>query len=940
MNYAKEILSGIAAFVMAVTYLGVASLLADIWSGRCMSELQLGYRRPADSTTVAERRYSVLERRVHNKNHSLTIKRMKVSNRLTRSKPRKELVKQRVFAYLRALLRIGQWYVWVDDSTQRIGRRNLEQVKAFLSEVRNRIDQDVRGSVGYGSEDGEGAEAWGSLGGYGKGPADLPEGDEDQAETTDKDWRRDRLRSLKDLERTLELLYSREFLQFYRDYYKTPQSSMIGVPTFLTDEDLENLRAARSLLQFMDEHGDLLQSHSISLDTIRAIISDIVALEEGQLVPSFIKAVAKPIPGRFPDGPEGISKTNDDKSVKLQLPESENLANGLESSLDSVAEPPSTPSRSEQSSEPTMPRSAARPEPREFQLQESPPAAEPPSATEPSWGGWPAPDRFLSRSKRAPEKAPLEKYSPYWRPLSRRPATERREAAKRLFRVGAKIRPPTKDDALESRILGKRAISRIPAGRHLDHARFARFIRTFPSEASGRATNRRPTWHRFTAMLEDYARRERERLEREREGSGRDRVWGLPPDVGIEGETAILKAIQENRRLAAEKERETWDKEQDRRVESWNLDAVVAEERSRKIFQHAAKRHLEERLRRGPAIPHLGEDDPYLRPPWDEPELSISAEKQREIDEVLYQRAQEKERIRLEKEREAKRLREEQERIERLNAEREREAQRREEAQRRSLGGLRKPKSTIIPPIEAEWMAKAKRTIAVGDNDVVCKDMFGTELTGATFKKLLPAGQWLNDEAINGCLRYVEKYINEKAGITDYNKQTPKCIAINSFFWSCFQGGANPAKIKRQLGNRQNRITPENFMDVDTILIPQCSGLHWTLAVIKPRDRIIAHIDSLSRPSRDVTSKLLEVVKIMLGDKYHEDDWTVFNYESPRQTNGYDCGVFTIANGVCFGLGVDPMMAYSPSQLNLMRARITGVFLNEGFKGHFSLDDV
>ncbi|KAK3316885.1 hypothetical protein B0H66DRAFT_535116 [Apodospora peruviana] len=40
-------------------------------------------------------------------------------------------------------------------------------------------------------------------------------------------------------------------------------------------------------------------------------------------------------------------------------------------------------------------------------------------------------------------------------------------------------------------------------------------------------------------------------------------------------------------------------------------------------------------------------------------------------------------------------------------------------------------------------------------------------------------------------------------------------------------------------------ITKDNFLSIDTILIPICSGCHWTLAVVHPNKGYIAHIDSM-----------------------------------------------------------------------------------------------
>ncbi len=134
-------------------------------------------------------------------------------------------------------------------------------------------------------------------------------------------------------------------------------------------------------------------------------------------------------------------------------------------------------------------------------------------------------------------------------------------------------------------------------------------------------------------------------------------------------------------------------------------------------------------------------------------------------------------------------------------------------------------------------------------------------------------------------------------------------------------------------------VTKENFLDIDTMLIPICRSSHWTLVVVRPTQHTIAHMDSLGEDGSGnplVADVVYRWVKGVLGNKWTED-WRVVNYKSPRQTNGWDCGVHTVTNAMFLALGLDPA-CYTAQQMVLQRDRIAATLLNGGFSGDFSLE--
>lgn len=338
----------------------------------------------------------------------------------------------------------------------------------------------------------------------------------------------------------------------------------------------------------------------------------------------------------------------------------------------------------------------------------------------------------------------------------------------------------------------------------------------------------------------------------------------------------------------------------------------------------------------------------------DEDDLAISTAKleQLQIDrqirqelEVGIQRELEEKRKREEEEalrEQERRLKEEIRRKEEERRRKEEERRREQEARRRkeaeefaALTGLRPPARPLITALSGDWEAKVANAARANPTAELVKTLEGQPLTRRDFEeKLLPPTAWLNDNVIIGSILHIADYVNTAKGATN---QEPKCAAFTSYFWPRLvsQGPNNCGRLLRRAGVRK-----ANFLDIDTVLIPICAHAHWTLAVIRPGRRTVAHIDSMQagRGDAEVKNRLLDLVRFILEDRFVEDEWRAVDYEAPLQTNGWDCGVFTITNAMCLALGLNPKHSYTERELTLQRRRVAAVLLNEGFKGEFSLD--
>lgn len=293
-------------------------------------------------------------------------------------------------------------------------------------------------------------------------------------------------------------------------------------------------------------------------------------------------------------------------------------------------------------------------------------------------------------------------------------------------------------------------------------------------------------------------------------------------------------------------------------------------------------------------------------------------EEQRRIEEEKRRKAEEERKRREEEVRiaELKRLREQDERI-------------------AQTGRLRQPHRQLIPELEDDWAQKVQATLRARSNAELAKTPEGIPLQRKDFETVVPQNQWLNDEIVNGTLSHLNNYINQSVGIKSTRVQTPKSQLLNSFMGkSLNEGRPITERMMRRLG-----VKKDNFLDIETLFIPICRGSHWTIVVIRPKHRQIYHLDSM-RPtgSQDLKNKALAFIREFLGSAFVENEWSIMSMATPQQNNADDCGMHTITNGICLGLGIDPMSAYNNGMIALQRQRVAAILLNEGFKGDFTLD--
>ena len=267
-----------------------------------------------------------------------------------------------------------------------------------------------------------------------------------------------------------------------------------------------------------------------------------------------------------------------------------------------------------------------------------------------------------------------------------------------------------------------------------------------------------------------------------------------------------------------------------------------------------------------------------------------------------------------------------------------------EDEECKKTGRRRLPTESVLEPLTAEWEAKLLDILGKRPNEVVAMTSAGNELDRRDIGKVLPQpgttddpSGWLNDNVINGYLDSVVDYGLKARG--HRRGETPKLHAFNSAFYkNITERGVE--SVKRW--SRRPKISGKDLLKVEHVFIPvNVGGAHWTLLVVSPAWKRIEYFDSLHGSSGAAVRNAKAWIKMELGDAWNEHEWEVVEDpglrgrgKGPRQSNGSDCGVFTITTAKMISLGVDPM-AITAGDMPLQRKRVVVELVNGGFSGAF-----
>uniref|UniRef100_A0A8C3KB11 SUMO specific peptidase 2 n=1 Tax=Calidris pygmaea TaxID=425635 RepID=A0A8C3KB11_9CHAR len=192
---------------------------------------------------------------------------------------------------------------------------------------------------------------------------------------------------------------------------------------------------------------------------------------------------------------------------------------------------------------------------------------------------------------------------------------------------------------------------------------------------------------------------------------------------------------------------------------------------------------------------------------------------------------------------------------------------------------------TSPSPFNCSFQAMEREVIAAfgkGQPDEIMSSAFKLKVTREDIQTLRNLC-WLNDEIINFYLHLVVER-NKKEGY-------PAVHAFSTFFYSKLSAWGYKA-VRRWTRN-------VDLFKQDIILVPVHLRLHWTLAVIDVREKVIKHFDSMGQKG-DAICKIFKYLQEESREKRNVElnisEWTIRSmgaHEIPQQLNGSDCGVFT-----------------------------------------------
>jgi len=167
-------------------------------------------------------------------------------------------------------------------------------------------------------------------------------------------------------------------------------------------------------------------------------------------------------------------------------------------------------------------------------------------------------------------------------------------------------------------------------------------------------------------------------------------------------------------------------------------------------------------------------------------------------------------------------------------------------------------------------------------------------LKGKDIHTLAPV-TWLNDECVNFTLGILGRREREKCGPEGH----PRCHFFNTFFLNkLFQdeGVYEYNKVRRWTTEKKLGYLP---IKCEKVIVPVHQGVHWVLAVVDLKRKVVSYYDSLLGKDRTVVRNLIKWVideaKNKLNENWDINEWKEeYPSEIPRQMNGSDCGMFML----------------------------------------------
>jgi len=214
---------------------------------------------------------------------------------------------------------------------------------------------------------------------------------------------------------------------------------------------------------------------------------------------------------------------------------------------------------------------------------------------------------------------------------------------------------------------------------------------------------------------------------------------------------------------------------------------------------------------------------------------------------------------------------------------------------------------------------------------IIAKNLNSGDTIQRTSIRRLRPGKWLNDEVIH---YFFVMLANRDASTTSQRMNENQTPRRSHFYKSFFltklldEGGTNQYAYSNVKSWSKN-VPGQDIFLLDKIFIPvNLSNVHWACAVIFMQERRIQFYDSMGGDGKYYLDALFRYVKDEWKNKNdgkelpHADEWKLVTCrpDTPRQENGFDCGVFTCMFADFLSMGY-PLL-FTQSHVTQCRERI------------------
>jgi sentrin-specific protease 1 len=230
------------------------------------------------------------------------------------------------------------------------------------------------------------------------------------------------------------------------------------------------------------------------------------------------------------------------------------------------------------------------------------------------------------------------------------------------------------------------------------------------------------------------------------------------------------------------------------------------------------------------------------------------------------------------------------------------------EKDERELEGAQRAKSLLRPLTEAEIELVHNALYGEGNPQKVLAKYESKEtgfidtITRESMRRFQP-GNWLNDEDIHYYFLMLAQRDANLAHEEAASSPRIRCHFFKSFFMTKLldEGKSNRYTYSNVKAWTKN-VPGGDIFCLDKVFIPvNISNVHWTCAVIFVQEKTIQYFDSMGGDGMKYLKALLEYIKDEWGSKNqgqalpNQAEWKLVSttIDTPRQENGFDCGVFT-----------------------------------------------